>query len=139
MTELDLIRELSMHQRHLDSARTILDSDPAGALRLSIDTIRWSVDWTIHETRYTDPLWLPKSEDVGPIIDLAQALDNCLEHIVSHDYETSNEDCDDRDDARLLAVAMTRALTSTGELVDLDDVAADLGIELEDPVEDPPR
>lgn len=125
-----------MHQRHLDSAQTILDSDPADALCLAIDTIRWSVDSTINETRFTDALWLPKSEDVGAIIELAQALDDCLEHIVAYDYETSN---DDREDAQLHAVAAVWALTSTGELLDLDDVAADLGIELEDPLEDPPR
>ncbi len=109
----------------------------AGALRLAIDTIRWSVDWTIRETRYIDAHWLPMTEDVGHVIELAQALDDCLEHIVTYDDETSNEDRDNREDARLIAIAMTRALTSTGELVDLDDVASDLDIELEDPLAGP--
>jgi hypothetical protein len=30
-------------------------------------------------------------------------------------------------------------MPSTGEILDLDDVAADLGVELGDPVRDPPR
>ena len=135
MAELDHTRELSMHQRHLDSARTILESDPAGALRLAIDTIRWSIDWTIRATRYIDADWLPKVDEVGPIIDLAQSLDDYLERIVAYEQDDISENDEERDDTMLLAVAAIRALTSTGELVDLDDVVAELGIGLDAPDE----
>ncbi len=124
-----------MFQHRVDSARAILNTDPATALRIPVDFIRWSVDRAVRGIHHTLPSWNPSVEDVAVLIELAGAVAEILERLVADEGVTDRDE--EIEDARLRALVVARNVTTSGELVDFEDLAAELGIDLNDVPEDP--
>lgn len=73
-----------MDSRWAEAAIRIVDTDPAGAFRLTVDGIRASADSSIINSRLSDRHLAPRPDDVRALIHLAESVGHQLDRILAH-------------------------------------------------------